>query len=392
MQDNETNKTVDVHNNVEEMSSPFLLEREELFDFDDIVDINFDIAVKSELGIEDSDSWKNLPFSVNPISDSGILPAAANKKVIVFFSRGECLELTIFNRKDFTYKTVRMHCENGGLDCYNIRNCVLIDDDTLYWIHLDTFYVTDINTGNTRRLNKLDKDLFYRVLLKVDGPTKVVGIVEKEYDDYLGYDIQGSLYQLPKEFAGCNVCVSGDNKLLMGYKGVLDLGESEFTPLFAYAFSLKNSDLDSMKEMADEFNRNIYAVDLASHTVTVRDFRMLTKEKYKEGSLIAITKEGIRRVKHRSVPDSFERDVDFHSCCKPYRDCIGHVVGVDGNYDVIYKRQDDSYQSLFHTLGSCVPEGFKMVDNHTAVVKIEDGKVAIVDFAENCKYILPVPC
>ena len=64
-------------------------------------------------------------------------------------------------------------------------------------------------------------------------------------------------------------------------EGVLDLGESEFTPLFAYAFSLKNTDLDSMKEL---------------------------------------------------------------------------------------------------------------VDNHTAVVKIEDGKVAIVDFAENCKYILPVPC
>lgn len=55
-----------------------------------------------------------------------------------------------------------------------------------------------------------------------------------------------------------------------------------------------------------------------------------------------------------------------------------------------FKKPDSSFRKLFYTKGSCVPKGLLMVDDRTAIVNIDEVQAAILDFAENSKFVLSV--
>jgi hypothetical protein len=131
------------------------------------------------------------------------------------------------------------------------------------------------------------------------------------------------------------------------------------------------------------------AVNLEQHKVAFRDDSAVTGANYVKDSLIVVARDKIGRKNNISLGRGYLYTHEYYGTV--YRDTYGHQVGVEGfKYDLAYANKNGSELQLFKTYGSCVPESFAMLDDHTAILKVAENSVSICDFAKNIKYAIQI--
>lgn len=363
------------------------------------------------LGIIDSNSWKNLPYqSYLPhyyIATFGI--ASNNQYIILVNKHGDKKELYIFDRHtlqchNLTLKlTEKINFEDTG----SISNCAIIDNN-LYWTQGKIVYKTSLIDGETASIYKLNR---YKCGINeindiYDGSDHLgehgVFCTNKRWSEKSGH-IRTNIINLSEWTIGAemaNIPGKYGEVIGTGPQGVLLNAGSEYnictfynnktTSLFEYTFenSVYNS-IRSNREAQSKFNRHVYAVDLHTHTVVIREYPELQLQGYTEGSLIKVEETKMYRLNNIYRGKKCEK-IDNNYCNTIYRDCKGHEVAINHWYKFIYRNPDGTLVELFDTTASGVPEQFTVVDNHTAIVKVHEHEIAIVDFAENMKYIINI--
>ena len=330
------------------------------------------------LGILDSETWKNLPYSsyMSPHSKTG-LTGAANTNLVTIVNSGK---LVIFDRTTHIYITLNLKYEDGTE--FNNCNLVLqtIQDGVVYGYDYENIYQIDCMSGIIKSIHKVKSTRnnyrFINSMCVTNG--KICYIIEPCESGLPALMIDGIKKSLSKKYCG-KIIGSGADKLLItgeeGY-GVYDINTETYESLMDYTF--KDSPINPK-------NVEFYAIDLATHTVTFMDQKGLFGNNYVDNSIIQ-AKQGKFMRKKNIKRGKFNDLVRPHHCGDIYRDVEGHCVFVTIDYDFGYIKPDGTLQKLFHTWGACVPEGFAMIDNHTALIKTHEYECTIVDFAENAKY------
>lgn len=121
-----------------------------------------------------------------------------------------------------------------------------------------------------------------------------------------------------------------------------------------YAFERIKHKLTHNKDEGN-FESKVYAVDLRTYTVVVSDFPELTRNAYKDGSLIVIKKDGLKRINNVYRQDiSQNKIMKSHSRGMLYKDCRGHELTGDNNYCLVYRKPDGSFRTLLrHPVVMC---------------------------------------
>lgn len=370
------------------------------------------------LGIADSNSWKNLPYrSCLPPESSGEFAAASDDNYVVIASEHKewtgvydaqvTGRIHIFDKstKECYYFTPVLDKKTEEqFGCNNMYKCEIMNG-FFYWTDGRKAYKTSLTDGSTNAVYQLkgySKNCWLKDIWKATDPfgiNRIFGIYVKYNNDgfvrQVVVDLENGveMANISKKY-GERVVGIGDYKLLLDSYDVYDISDNSVVPIFEYAFESPYYDKirENLREREKEasysgqFMHNVFAVDLHTHTVVIRDYPELKLKNYRGGDLVAIGKDGVRR-----IPNVYRgrecADMRGH-CCEVYRDCRGHEVVIDCSYDFLYRNPDGTVNKLFRTHGSCVPETYKVADNHTAVVKIGEGTIAIVDFAENMRYTI----
>lgn len=371
---------------------------------------NFREHKAEELGIADSASWKNMSYwaySITPSPSSSQFATALEGNQVVIARRNK---VYVFDKETKICRFVIPTLDNKEIDFEFWSDCEVMNG-YLYWTDGKKAYRTSLEDGATEILYQINRHVPYQNFLhnfwkSTDsfGNTKLLCIWKKissdqEHVKQILIDIEQNIELTGiTENYGEEIIGAGDNKLLLaahanfadGYyrnaKYVYDFCDDRCTSLYEYAFEgIKHKMTQNIDE--GNFERRVYAVDLRAHAVVVSDFPELTRNAYKEGSLVVIKKDGLKRINNVYRQDiSQNKIMKSHSNGMLYRDCRGHELTVDNNYCLVYRKPDGSVQNLIETSGSCVPETFRMVDNHTGVLKVTEDSVSIIDFAENKKY------
>lgn len=364
------------------------------------------------LGIVDSDSWKNLPFhSYMPPASPVDYSAASNDRYVALITSRE-YKLYVFDRNTKTCRRVTWELDKRSAKefTWTVGACQILNN-FLYWTDGRRVFKTSLTDGATDTIYKLDKYKGENNQISeiYDGSdhfgTAGAYCINTRYSEKTGstrtilinladWSVGAEMGKIPAKYG--EIIGTGPKGVLLAdsrshasemytYSFYNFNSNDPAVPIFEYAF--EDPAFDAMRRNTDAktlFGGNVFAVDLYTHTVVVRDYPELRLTGYREGSLIKIGKDKMWRLNNiyrgKSCPELGAR------ICEVYRDCQGHELTVNGGYRLAYRNPDGSVTELVDTWGSCVPEQFAVTDNHTAVIKIGEGKVAIVDFAENMRY------
>lgn len=362
---------------------------------------------ENSLGIIDSESWKNLPYkSYLPARLTAAFTAASDGNYVVIVPApkwGEGKKIYVFDRnaKKCRYITPVLDARTSEqFRSDAMRKCEIMDG-FLYWTDGREAYKTSLTDGATEvvyQLRGYSAD-YCRLEKMWDGSDSqgahAVYCTNTRYSDKSGLvrtiiinvDNSVELANIPAKYG--NVIGIGEQRALLSQSyDVYDIYNRTVNSIFAYAFESSAYDnvRSFLKRGEKDFQGNVYAVDLHTHTVVIRDYPELQLNGYREGALIIIGKKGARRMQNVYRGRNCANMQEW--LCDVYRDCMGHEFAINTSYDFVYRNPDGPLVKLFATSGTGVPESYTVVDNHTAVVKVAEGKIAVVDFAENMRYTI----